>query len=85
MMETYPEDRLYEEVAFIAYHFNWSREEVMALPHSERQRWCEEISDINSRMNEERGGVGGGADAATTSSDDSGVTLTQPIDFDTSE
>jgi len=80
MMETYPEDRLYEEVAFIAYHFNWSRKEVMGLPHSERQRWCEEISDINSRMNEERGG-GGGA----TSSDDSGVTLTQPIDFDTSE
>jgi hypothetical protein len=81
MMETYPEDRLYEEVAFIAYHFNWSREEVMALPHSERQRWCEEISDINSRMNEERDRAGGGA----TSSDDSGVTLTQPIDFDTSE
>lgn len=79
MMETYPEDRLYEEVAFIAYHFNWSREEVMSLPHSERQRWCEEISDINSRINEERGG------GAATSSDDSGVTLTQPIDFDTSE
>lgn len=74
-METYPTDRLYEEVAFIAYHFNWSREEVMALSHSERQRWCEEISEINRRMNEERGGGG--------SSDSSGVTLTQAVDFET--
>lgn len=77
MMETYPTDRLYEEVAFIAYHFNWSREEVMTLSHSERQRWCEEISAINRRMNEERGGSGG--------SSDSGVTLTQPVDFETDE
>jgi hypothetical protein len=76
MIETYPTDRLYEEVAFIAYHFNWSREEVMALSHSERQRWCEEISAINRRMNEEPGGGG---------SDDSGMTLTQAVDFETSE
>lgn len=73
MMETYPTDRLYEEVAFIAYHFNWSREEVMGLPHSERQRWCEEISAINERINEE--GLGGRSD------EDSGMTLTQEIDF----
>jgi len=72
MMETYPTDRLYEEVAFIAYHFNWSREEIMQLPHEERQRWCEEISAINERMNDERGA---GSDA------DEGTTLTQAIDF----
>ena len=72
MMETYPTDRLYEEVAFIAYHFNWSREEIMQLPHEERQRWCEEISAINERMNDERG-----ADADA----DEGTTLTQAIDF----
>ena len=70
MMETYPTDRLYEEVAFIAYHFNWSREEIMQLPHEERQRWCEEISAINERINEEEG-----------SEPDDGTTLTQAIDF----
>ena len=69
MIETYPTDRLYEEVAFVAYHFNWSREEVMGLAHSERQRWCEEISAINERINEE------GSDP------DDGTTLTQAIDF----
>jgi len=77
MIETYPTDRLYEEVAFIAYHFNWSREEVMSLPHEERQRWCEEISEINERMNRD------GFDADDSADD--GVTLTQEIDFDDEE
>ena len=51
---SYQLDRLYEEVAFVAYHFNWSREEVLNMPHGERRRWCAEISAINERMNEER-------------------------------
>ena len=72
MMETYPTERLYEEVAFIAYHFNWSREEVMSLPHQERQRWCEEISAINEEMNTE---------SQTDDSESGGMTLTQAIDF----
>lgn len=72
MIETYPADRLYEEVAFIAYHFNWSREEIMALPHEERRRWCEEISAINEQINEEQRG------GSTTTG---GRTLTQAIDF----
>jgi hypothetical protein len=48
----YPLDRIYEEVAFIAYHFHWSYEEVMNLEHHERRRWCEEISRINKKVNE---------------------------------
>ena len=47
-------DGVYEEVAFVAYHFNWSREEVLNMPHWERRRWCEEISAINERMNEDQ-------------------------------
>lgn len=78
MIETYPTDRLYEEVAFVAYHFNWSREEVMCLPHRERQRWCEEISAINDRIND--GSLGG-----SKREESSGTTLTQEIDFGESE
>lgn len=48
----YPLDRLYEEVSFVAYHFHWSHDDVLALPHWERRRWCEEISRINERMND---------------------------------
>lgn len=51
-MNSYPTDRLYEEVAFVAYHFHWSHEEILNMPHWERQRWCAEISRINDRINE---------------------------------
>jgi hypothetical protein len=51
-MSGYPLDRIYEEVAFIAYHFKWSHEEIMNMEHRERRRWCEEISKINGKLNE---------------------------------
>lgn len=53
-MRSYPLDQLYEEVAFVAYHFNWGHDDVLNMPHWERRRWCEEISKINEKMNEER-------------------------------
>jgi hypothetical protein len=49
----YPLDRLYEEVAFIAYHFHWSHREIMNLEHGERLRWVEEISKINRQVSGE--------------------------------
>ncbi len=48
----YPLDRLYEEVAYIAYHFHWSREEVLVMEHRERQAWVEQIAALNQRINE---------------------------------
>jgi len=48
----YPLDRIYEEVAFIAYHFHWCHEDLMNMEHRERRGWCEEISRINKRLNE---------------------------------
>jgi len=43
----YPLARLYEEVAFIAYHFHWPPEQLLNLEHADRRRWVEEISRIN--------------------------------------
>lgn len=57
MIEGSPLDRVYEEVAFVTYHFNWDHDDVLNLPHWERRRWCEEISRINERMNEVDGGT----------------------------
>jgi hypothetical protein len=51
-LKGYPLARLYEEMAFIAYHFHWSHAELMALEHAERRRWCREISEINTRLND---------------------------------
>jgi hypothetical protein len=44
---------LYEEVAFVAYHFHWPMESVLNLEHGDRQRWVKEISSINERRNSE--------------------------------
>jgi uncharacterized protein DUF6760 len=49
---TYPAGRLSEEIAYVAYHFHWPREEILDLPHHERQSWVREIARINTRMNE---------------------------------
>jgi hypothetical protein len=51
-MKAYPVDQLYEEMAFIAFHFHWPSAELMALEHSERRRWCREISNINRRLDD---------------------------------
>ena len=42
---------IYREVAYIAYHFNWSRNEIMQMPHGERRKWIEEIANINKQIN----------------------------------
>lgn len=53
-MSGYPLNRIYEEVAFIAYYFHWSHEEIMNMEHRDRSRWCEEISKINRRLTGEK-------------------------------
>jgi hypothetical protein len=53
-MISYPLDRIYEEVAFIAYHFHWSPDEILNMEHRERKRWVEEISRINQQLSGEK-------------------------------
>lgn len=49
----YPLKSLYEEVAFVAFHFHWPLERIVDLEHPERRRWVQEISAINQRLNGE--------------------------------
>ena len=49
---TYASDRLFEEVAFVAYHFHWSFEEILDLEHPVRRRFVEEIDRLNRRAEE---------------------------------
>jgi membrane protein YqaA with SNARE-associated domain len=51
----YPLDRLYEEVAYIAFHFHWSAETLLNMEHAERRRWAAEITRINEALNKSRG------------------------------
>ncbi|MEO6044813.1 MAG: DUF6760 family protein [Tepidiformaceae bacterium] len=51
-MAGYPLDRIYEEVAYLAYHFHWPADEILEMEHQERRRWVEEVASINRRLNE---------------------------------
>lgn len=46
----YPQERLYQEMAFLAYYLHWSNEDLMELDHWERRRWCREVSAINKKL-----------------------------------
>ena len=53
MLKKYPEDKLYEEIAFIAYYFHWSYSDILDMEHAERKRWCNEITKINKKIGED--------------------------------
>ena len=49
---TYATDRLYEEVAYLAYYLHWSFDEIVNLEHPLRQRFIEEVGRIHTHMSE---------------------------------
>jgi hypothetical protein len=49
-MTGHPPETLFGEVAYIAYHFHWPRDEILDLSHVERRRWVQEIAAINERL-----------------------------------
>lgn len=51
---TYAPGRLYEELAYVAYHFGWSRDDLLDLEHHERQRFVAEIGTLNARAEQGR-------------------------------
>lgn len=53
VLSGYPVDRIYEEVAFIAYYLHWKHDDIMEMDHRERRRWCEEISRIHRKVSKE--------------------------------
>ena len=50
---TYATDLLFEEVAYVAYHFHWPMETILDLEHPLRQRFVGEIGRLNRRISEE--------------------------------
>jgi hypothetical protein len=49
---TYAVEQLYEEIAYVAYHFHWAHEELIDLEHLRRKVFVREIAKINHRLNE---------------------------------
>jgi hypothetical protein len=46
----YAPKRLYEEIAYVAYHFHWPLDEVADMTHELRQTFIAEIASINRRL-----------------------------------
>lgn len=44
---TYAPDRLFEEVAYVAYYLHWGMDSILDLEHPVRRRFIEEIGSIN--------------------------------------
>ena len=51
---TYATDRLYEELAYLAYHFHWAIDDLLDLEHPERRRYATEIGRINTKISSGR-------------------------------
>ena len=47
---TYPREQLYQEIAYIAYHFHWHIDDILDMEHEERH----EIARVNREINEAR-------------------------------
>ncbi|MEV5274054.1 DUF6760 family protein [Streptomyces werraensis] len=50
---TYATDRLHEEIAYLAYHFHWSLEDILDLEHGDRRRYAEQITAFVTRASAE--------------------------------
>ncbi|MEO5841404.1 MAG: DUF6760 family protein [Acidimicrobiales bacterium] len=46
---TYAPDRLFEEVAYVAYYLHWPLDSILDLEHPIRRRFIEEIGSINQQ------------------------------------
>ncbi len=51
---TYAADRIYEEVAYVAYHFHWPLDDILDMEHQQRLRFVGEIASINTRLTQDR-------------------------------
>ena len=47
---TYTPDELYRQVAYVAYHFHWSLDDILDLEHLSRRKFISEIAGINTRI-----------------------------------
>jgi len=51
---TYPQEQLFQEIAYIAYHFHWPLDGILDMEHEERHTWLRQIARINREINEAR-------------------------------
>lgn len=48
-MKLYPEQALWNEVAYLAYHLHWDLDALLDLQHPDRIRLIRLVADMNDR------------------------------------
>ncbi|MFG2999128.1 DUF6760 family protein [Streptomyces sp. NPDC048340] len=51
-MKTYAAAELRSEIAYIAYHFHWSHNELLDMDHIQRRAYIQSIADINQLLDD---------------------------------
>ena len=48
-MKLYPEDSLWSEISYLAYHLHWDLDALLDLEHADRARLIEHVAEMNQR------------------------------------
>jgi len=48
-MKVYPEEALWEEIAYLAYHLHWDMNTLLDLQHGDRARLIRSVAHLNER------------------------------------
>jgi hypothetical protein len=48
-MRLYPEDALWDEITYLAYHLHWDLDRLLDLAHADRARLIRSVADLNDR------------------------------------
>ena len=49
-----PQNEIFEEAADLAFHFHWSRTEIMAMTEKERTIWLKQINRIHKEQEKKK-------------------------------
>jgi hypothetical protein len=48
-MRLYPEQALWDEITYLAYHLHWDLDRLLDLEHQDRARLIRAVADLNER------------------------------------
>jgi hypothetical protein len=48
-MRLYPEESLWDEIAYLAYHLHWDLDSLLDLNHTDRARLIRSVAELNDR------------------------------------
>jgi hypothetical protein len=48
-MRLYPEESLWDEITYLAYHLHWDLDQLLDLAHADRARLIRSVAELNDR------------------------------------